>query len=83
MSYLDKLSSFKDRLKALERKMVEKKLIFTEVQIQALGKKKDDDLALGQIETAHPGYLGSQATFYVGTLKEVGRVFQETFVGTY
>lgn len=63
--------------------MVEKKLIFTEVQIQALGKKKDDDLALGQIETAHPGYLGSQATFYVGTLKEVGRVFQETFVGTY
>jgi len=31
----------------------------------------------------HPGYLGSQDTFYVGTLKGVGRIYQQTFVDTY
>ena len=31
--------------------------------------------------SAHPGYLGSQDTFYVGTL--VGRVYQQTYVDTY
>jgi len=30
-----------------------------------------------------PGYLGSQDTFYVGTFKGVGRVYQQTFVDTY
>ncbi len=39
--------------------------------------------ASGEIETAHPGYLGSQDTFYVGTLKGVGRIYQQTFVDTY
>ncbi len=46
-------------------------------------KKKEDDLVSGEIETAHPGYLGSQDTFYVGTLKGVGRIYQQTFVDTY
>ena len=45
--------------------------------------KKHDDEACGEIETAHPGYLGSQDTFYVGTLKGVGRIYQQTFVDTY
>ena len=45
-------------------------------------EKKHDDEACGEIETAHPGYLGSQDTFYVGTLKGVGRVYQQTFVDT-
>ena len=40
-------------------------------------------MAYGEIETAHPGYLGSQDTFYVGTLKGVGRVYQQTYVDTY
>ena len=31
----------------------------------------------------HPGYLGSQDTFDVGTLKGVGRIYQQTFVDTY
>ena len=44
---------------------------------------KLDDEACGEIETAHPGYLGSQDTFYVGTLKGVGRIYQQTFVDTY
>ena len=51
--------------------------------MQALEKKQDDDVAHGEIETAHPGYLGSQDTFYVGTLKGVGRIYQQTFVDTY
>ena len=58
-------------------------LILTESQVQALEKKKLDDEARGEIETAHPGYLGSQDTFYVGTLKGVGRIYQQTFVDTY
>jgi hypothetical protein len=46
--------------------------VLTEAQVQALERKKDDDIAHGEIETAHPGYLGSQGTFYVGTIKDVG-----------
>jgi len=77
------LARFKDRLKALEDKMAKESLILTESQVQALERKKQDDLAAGEIETAHPGYLGSQDTFYVGTLKGVGRIYQQTFIDTY
>jgi transposase InsO family protein len=77
------LASFKERLNALEKKSAEENFILTEAQIAALERKKDDDLACGEIETAHPGYLGSQDTFYVGTLKGVGRIYQQTFVDTY
>lgn len=77
------ISNFKLRLKALEEKSANEGLVLTEAQVAALEKKKDDDLACGEIETAHPGYLGSQDTFYVGTLKGVGRVYQQTFVDTY
>ncbi len=31
----------------------------------------------------HPGYLGSQDTYYVGNLKGVGRIYQQTFIDTY
>ena len=57
--------------------------VLTESQVVALEKKKEDDIACGEIETAHPGYLGSQDTFYVGNLKGVGRIYQQTFVDTY
>lgn len=77
------LESFKKRLAALERHVGETGAVLTEAQIQALERKKDDDVAQGEIETAHPGYLGSQDTFYVGTLKGVGRIYQQTFVDTY
>ncbi len=77
------LANFKDRLKALEDKVASEGIILTESQVAALEKKKFDDEACGEIETAHPGYLGSQDTFYVGTLKGVGRVYQQTFVDTY
>jgi len=77
------LATFRQRLLALERKAAETGMVLTEAQVVALEKKRDDDLACGEIETAHPGYLGSQDTFYVGTLKGVGRIYQQTFVDTY
>lgn len=77
------LESFKKRLSALEKHVAETGAVLTEAQVQALEKKQDDDVAHGEIETAHPGYLGSQDTFYVGTLKGVGRIYQQTFVDTY
>lgn len=77
------LESFKKRLKVIEKKSAEEGIVLTENQIAALERKKEDDLVCGEIETAHPGYLGSQDTFYVGTLKGVGRVYQQTFVDTY
>ena len=78
-----RLGRFKDRLRELEEKMAKESLILTESQIHALEKKKQDDEACGEIETAHPGYLGAQDTFYVGTLKGVGRIYQQTFIDTY
>ena len=77
------LECFKKRLVALEKRMADEKMILTEPQVQALERKKHDDAAHGEIETFHPGYLGSQDTFYVGTLKGVGRIYQQTFVDTY
>jgi len=77
------LSHFKARLTALEKKVAAEGLILTEAQVQALERKKQDDEACGEIETAHAGYLGSQDTFYVGTMKGVGRIYQQTFVDTY
>ncbi len=77
------LENFKLRLKALEAKVAEEGLILTESQVQALERKKLDDEACGEIDTAHPGYLGSQDTFYVGTFKGVGRVYQQTYIDTY
>jgi transposase InsO family protein len=77
------LESFRKRLAALERHVAETGEVLTEAQVVALERKQDDDAAHGEIETAHPGYLGSQDTFYVGTIKGVGRVYQQTFVDTY
>ena len=77
------LQTFKQRLAALERKVAEDGVVLTEAQVAALEQKRDDEEAHGEIETAHPGYLGAQDTFYVGTLKGVGRIYQQTFVDTY
>ncbi|AXR06330.1 IS481 family transposase [Salinimonas sediminis] len=77
------LENFKKRLAALEAKVESEGIILTDEQVAALEKKKQDDEACGEIETHHPGYLGSQDTFYVGNLKGVGRIYQQTFVDTY
>lgn len=77
------LENFKKRLKALEEKVAKEGIILSDEQVAALEKKQQDDEACGEIETHHPGYLGSQDTFYVGNLKGVGRIYQQTFVDTY
>ena len=77
------LENFKNRLKALEAKVAEDGIILTEAQVQALERKKLDDEVSREIDTAHPGHLGSQDTFYVGTLEGVGRIYQQTYVDTY
>jgi transposase InsO family protein len=77
------VENFKKRLKALETKVAAEGILLSESQIAALERKKLDDEACGEIETHHPGYLGSQDTFYVGNLKGVGRIYQQTFVDTY
>lgn len=77
------LETMKKRLKALEAKVAQEGLILTEEQLKALEKKKEEEKAKGEIETEHPGYLGCQDTFYVGNLKGVGRIYQQTFIDTY
>ena len=77
------LACFKDRLKALEKHVAATGAVHTESQLQAIERKQEEKQAHGEIETEHPGYLGSQDTFYVGTLKGVGRVYQQTYVDTY
>ena len=49
----------------------------------ALEKAQRDKDAHGEIDSEHPGYLGSQDTYYVGTIKGVGRIYQQTFIDTY
>lgn len=77
------LESFKKRLKALEAKSAQDGILLTEAQLAALERAKQEKEANGEIETECPGYLGSQDTYYVGTIKGVGRIYQQTFIDTY
>ncbi len=67
----------------MEARVAQDGLILTEAQMIALERKKEKRESLGEIETMHPGYLGSQDTYYVGTIKGVGRIYQQTFIDTY
>jgi transposase InsO family protein len=77
------LEIFDKRLKALEARVAQDGIILTEAQIIAMERKKEKQEAYGEIETEHPGYLGSQDTYYVGNIKGVGRIYQQTFIDTY
>lgn len=77
------VETFKKRLRALEAKMAQENLILTEEQLRVLERSKREKEAHGEIETEHPGYLGAQDTYYVGNIKGVGRIYQQTFIDTY
>jgi len=77
------LQSRKLRIKALEKKVADEGIVLTESQVVALESQRASDALHGEIETEHPGYLGSQDTYYVGAIKGIGRIYQQTFVDTY
>jgi len=77
------LETFDKRLKGLEARVAQEGIILTEAQVIALERKREKQEAHGEIETVHPGYLGSQDTYYVGTVKGIGRIYQQTFIDTY
>ena len=77
------LENIKKRLKAAGEQSQQDGLILTESEVAALEKAKAEKETHGEFESECPGYCGAQDTFYVGTLKGVGRIYQQTFIDTY
>jgi transposase InsO family protein len=71
------------RLKRLEQWAAETLNILTESQVQALEEAKAEQEAHGEVESPHPGFLVAQDTYYVGYIKGVGKIYQQTGIDTH
>jgi transposase InsO family protein len=71
------------RLKRLEEWAAENANILTEAQVVALEQAKEDREAHGEVESPHPGFLVAQDTCYIGYIKGVGKIYQQTAIDTH
>jgi transposase InsO family protein len=76
------LGSRYDRWLALERKSAEQRIALTAEQVAYI-EKRNPSFKERHVESSGPGQLLSQDTFFVGTLKGVGRVSMHTVIDTY
>ena len=58
-------------------------LILTEDQLRALERSRKTRSLTGRSRPSTPGYLDAQDTYYVGTIKCIGRIYQQIFIDTY
>ena len=63
--------------------MEQEGIVLDENQVAALEKAKEEKQAHGEIETYYPGFLVAQDTYYVGYIKGVGHIYQQTVINTY
>ena len=71
------------RLRRLEKWAAEHNNVLTESQVQALEQAREEKAAAGEIEALHPGFLLGQDTFYVGWIKGIGKIYQQTGIDVY
>lgn len=71
-----------ERLMKLEERALGQKIELTAQQVAQI-EKANPAFKERHVESSHPGELLSQDTFYVGTLKGVGRVYLHTVVDTF
>lgn len=78
------VETFAKRLKVLEERSAKEGIVYTEEQLAALEKaQQEKNISIDEIDTQHPGYLIAQDTFYVGYIKGVGRIYQQSVLDTY
>lgn len=77
------LTTRADRLRRLEEWSAANGGVLTAAQVAAIESTRAKREAHGEIETHHPGFLVGQDTYYVGYIKGVGKIYQQTGIDTF